>query len=112
MKSPMWNQLLVDVPRCYPSESNPRARLTPDQVEELQAVENAAENFAITIGHGLAAVGELLAHAASHNELTDELVLSTGWLVSSLALLTMTMSETGAAATYKLGHIPHQGDAK
>lgn len=112
MKSPMWNQLLVDVQRSYPAESKPGAKLTQDQVEELQAVENAAENFAITIGHGLAAVGELLVHAATHKELTDELALSTGWLVNSLALLTMTMAETGAAATYKLEHIPHVGGGK
>jgi len=109
MKSPMWSQLLVDVEREYPAGSKPGAKLSTDQVEELQAVENAAENFAITIGHGLAAVGELLVHAASHKELTDELALSTGWLVNSLALLSMTMAETGAAATYKLANIPHKG---
>ncbi|WP_110949881.1 hypothetical protein [Pseudomonas bohemica] len=108
----MWNHLLIDVEREYPAASAPGAKLTPDQVEGLQAVENADESFGIAIGHGLAAVGELLAHAASHKELTDELALSTGWLVNSLALSTLTMAETGAAATYKLANIPNQGGGK
>lgn len=112
MTSPMWSHLLVDVEREYPAASKPGAKLTQDQVEGLQTVENAAESFGITIGHGLAAVGELLAHAALHKELTDELALSAGWLINSLALLSMTITETGAAATYKLGNIPHQGSGK
>ncbi len=109
MSSPMWSQLLVDIDRAYPAEYKPGAKLTPAQVEELQAVENAAESFAITIGHGLAAVGELLAHASTTTGLNDELVHSAGWLINSLALLSMTMAETSTAATYKLASIPHKG---
>lgn len=112
MTAPMWRHLLVDLNRSYPAESKPGAKLSSEQVQELQAVENAAESFSLTIGHGLAAVGELLVHAATHKELTDELALSTGWLVNSLALLSMTMAETGAAATYKLANIPQQGGGK
>jgi hypothetical protein len=105
----MWSQLLVDVDRTYPAEGKPGAKLTPTQVDELHAVENATGCFAITIGHGLAAVGELLAHASTTTGLNDEVVHSAGWLINSLALLSMTMAETSAAATYKLATIPHKG---
>ncbi|WET08895.1 hypothetical protein P3S72_20645 [Pseudomonas sp. D3] len=112
MKPPMWNQLLVDVEREFPACSAKGAKLTPDQVERLQAVENTNDNFQISTLHGVAAIGELIAHAANHNELTDELAMSAGWLINSLALLSMSMADTGAAAAYKLQNIPHQGATK
>ena len=112
MKPPMWNQLLIDVEREFPSTHGKGARLNPAQVEQLQEVENANDNFQISTLHGVAAIGELIAHAANHGELTDELAMSTGWLINSLALLSMSMSEAGAAAAYKLQNIPHQGAAK
>ncbi|AOE63767.1 hypothetical protein AXG94_19055 [Pseudomonas corrugata] len=108
----MWNQLLIDVEREFPACSSKGARLTPEQVEQLQCVENANDNFQISTLHGVAAVGELIAHAANHNELTNELAMSAGWLINSLALLSMSMAEAGAAAAYRLQNIPHQGDAR
>ncbi|MBC8994951.1 hypothetical protein IAI51_00180 [Pseudomonas sp. N40(2020)] len=112
MKSPMWNQLIVDVESGFPACSLKGAKLTLDQVEKLQLIENANDNFQISTLHGVAAIGELIAHAANHNELTDELAMSAGWLVNSLALLSMSMADAGAAAAYKLANIPHQGVAK
>lgn len=112
MKPPMWNQLLIDVEREFPACSTKGAKLTRVQVEHLQAVENANDNFQISTLHGVAAVGELIAHAANHGELSDELAMSAGWLISSLGLLSMAMAEAGAAAAYKLQNIPHQGVAK
>ena len=112
MKPPMWNQLLVDVEREFPAYSAKGAKLTPDQVERLQTVENANDNFQISTLHGVAAIGELIAHAANHNELTDELAMSAGWLINSLALLSMSMAEAGASAAYKLQNTPRQGAAK
>lgn len=109
MSSPVWSDLLVDVEQAFPSTYKPIAKLTADQVQSLKTVASTADYFATNIGHGLAAVGELLAHAAHHKELTDELAVSAGWLVRSLALLSMTMAEAGAAATYKLEHIPLKG---
>lgn len=112
MKPPMWNQLLVDVEREFPTCSARGAKLTPDQVERLQSVENANDNFQISTLHGVAAIGELIANAANRNELSDEVAMSAGWLINSLALLSMSMAEAGAAAAYKLQNIPHQGAAK
>lgn len=112
MKPPMWNQLLVDVESVFPACSEKGAKLTPAQVEQLQCVENANDNFQISTLHGVAAIGELIATAANHGELTDELAMSTGWLINSLALLSMSMAEAGAAAAYRLQNIPHQGAAK
>lgn len=108
MKPPVWNQLLVDVEREFPACSAKGAKLTPDQVERLQAVENTNDNFQIITLHGVAAIGELIAHAANHGELA----MSAGWLINSLALLSMSMAEAGAAAAYKLQNIPGQGAAK
>lgn len=112
MKPPMWNQLLVDVEREFPACSARGAKLTPDQVEWLQAVENANDNFQISTLHGVAAIGELIANAANRNELSEEVAMSAGWLINSLALLSMSMAEAGAAAAYKLQNLPHQGAAK
>lgn len=112
MKPPMWNQLLVDVEREFPSNFAKGAKLTPAQVEQLQCVENANDEFQISTLRGVAAIGELIAHAANHGELSDELAMSAGWLINSLAYLSMTMAEAGASAAYKLQNIPHQGAAK
>lgn len=112
MKPPMWNQLLVDVEKIFPCHSAKGVKLNPEQVEQLQCVENANDNFQISTLYGVAAIGELIAHAANHGELSDELAMSAGWLINSLALLSMSMAEAGAAAAYKLQNIPHQGAAK
>lgn len=91
----MWNQLLVDVEKIFPSQSANGAKLNPEQVEQLQCVENANDNFQISTLHGVAAIGELIVHAANHGELSDELAMSAGWLINSLALLSMSMAEGG-----------------
>ena len=112
MKPPMWNQLLVDVEREYPSTFAKGAKLTPAQVEQLQCVENSNDEFQISTLSGVAAIGELIAHAANRGDLSDEVAMNAGWLINSLALLSMSMAEAGAAAAYKLQNIPHQGATK
>ncbi|KWV81421.1 hypothetical protein PFLL34_02463 [Pseudomonas fluorescens] len=112
MKPPMWNQLLVNVEREFPSTFAKGAKLTPAQVEQLQCVESANDEFQISTLSGVAAIGELIAHAANQGELSDEVAMNAGWLINSLALLSMSMAEAGAAAAYKLQNIPHQGAAK
>ena len=112
MKPPMWNQLLVNVEREFPSTFAKGAKLTPAQVEQLQCVENANDEFQISTLSGVAAIGELIAHAANQGELSDEVAMNAGWLINSLALLSMSMAEAGAAAAYKLQNIPHQGATK
>ncbi|MBJ2278049.1 hypothetical protein JFT58_07105 [Pseudomonas sp. MF6767] len=112
MKPPMWNQLLVNVEREFPSTFAKGAKLTPAQVEQLQCVENANDEFQISTLSGVAAIGEIIAHAANQGELSDEVAMNAGWLINSLALLSMSMAEAGAAAAYKLQNIPHQGAAK
>ncbi|WP_052028511.1 hypothetical protein [Pseudomonas syringae] len=112
MSAPKWSDLLVSVEREFPSCSKPGATLTAEQVEQLQAVENAAENFTICVLHGVAAIGELMVHASAHGELTEDLARSSGWLISALALLSMNIGEEAAAANYKLQNLPHKGVAK
>ena len=112
MKPPMWNQLLVNVEREFPSTFAKGAKLTPAQVEQLQCVESANDEFQISTLSGVAAIGELIAHAANQGELSDEVAMNAGWLINSLALLSMSMAEAGAAAAYKLQNIPHQGATK
>ena len=112
MKPPMWNQLLVDVEREFPSSFAKGAKLTPAQVEQLQCVENTNDEFQISTLSGVAAIGELIAHAANRGDLSDEVAMNAGWLINSLALLSMSMAEAGAAAAYKLQNIPHQGATK
>lgn len=106
---PRWNQIFVDVEREFPSCHNLESVLTSDQVEQLKGIENTADNFTITVLHGAAALGELLAHTANAGELTDDVAMSVGWFIQSIALMSMTMSETGAAAAYKLQNIPQKG---
>ena len=112
MKPPMWNQLLVNVEREFPSSFAKGAKLTPAQVERLQCVENTNDNFQLSTLSGVAAIGELIAHAANRGDLSDEVAMNAGWLINSLALLSMSMAEAGAAAAYKLQNIPHQGATK
>ncbi|MCV4285897.1 hypothetical protein [Pseudomonas capsici] len=109
MNQPKWANLLVDVERFYPSSHKPGAKLTAEQAEQLEAVVNASENFNIALLHGVAAVGELLAHASNTGGLDKEVSLSAGWLISSLALLSMAMTEAADAANYKLQKLPRQG---
>ena len=61
MKPPVWNQLLVDVEREFPACSAKGAKLTPDQVERLQAVENANDNFQVSTLHWVAAIARAIA---------------------------------------------------
>ena len=61
MKPPVWNQLLVDVEREFPACSAKGAKLTPDQVEQLQAVENANDNFQVSTLHWVAAIARAIA---------------------------------------------------
>lgn len=112
MKTPMWNQLIVDVERECLACSTAGASLSRSQVQQLKEIDNAADNFQISTLHGVAAIGELIVHAANHKELSDELAMSAGWLIHSLALLSMTMAEAGAAAAYKLQNLPVTGGAK
>ncbi|HEX8542699.1 MAG TPA: hypothetical protein VF671_13440 [Pseudomonas sp.] len=112
MRSPKWCDLLVDIERHYPECAKPGAKLGSDQVEQLKSVKNASECFNIELLHGMAAVGELLAHASTTGGLDQEVVHSAGWLISSLSLLSMSMTESADAAAYKLQSLPHQGAAK
>lgn len=108
MSSPKWSDLLIDIEQFYPACSKPNAKLTTEQVAELKAVENAGECFNITLLHGVAAIGELLSHASNTSGLNDEVVNSAGWLIHSLAMLSMTITESADAATYKLQTLPQK----
>ncbi|MBX8516068.1 hypothetical protein K5D69_15340 [Pseudomonas cichorii] len=109
MSAPKWADILINIERAFPPVSKSGTKLNAEQVDELKAVENAAECFNLTIGHGMAAVGELIAQAAHREDLDMEAAHSLGWLVNSLALLSMTVGEAGAAASYKLQNTPQEG---
>ena len=61
MSAICWGNLLPD-----PS------RLNTLSAEDLDAIERTAECEAMTVGHGIAAIGELLAHTADAGELTED----------------------------------------
>lgn len=108
MSAPNWSDLLVNVNRFYPPHGKGGAKLSVEQVEQLECAANAGENFNVAILHGVAAVGELISHAATTKGLSDDCAHSLGWLVHSLASLSLTMTETADAAKYTLQAVPRE----
>jgi hypothetical protein len=101
MKAVCWGHLL-------PDPSHLHALSTDD----LDAIERTAECEAMTVGHGIAAIGELLAHTADAGELTDDAARNIGWLLQSLGYLSGRLADVANGAEYVLEHrkatAPHQ----
>ena len=91
MKAVCWGHLLPD-----PSRLNTLA------AAELDAIERTAECEAMTVGHGIAAIGELLAHTADAGELTEDAARSIGWLLQSLGYLSGRLADGANGAEYEL----------
>ncbi|HBM09971.1 hypothetical protein CXF92_06765 [Pseudomonas sp. Choline-3u-10] len=91
MKAACWNHLLPD-----PS------RLTPLAADELEAIERTAECEAMTVTHGIAAIGELLAFTADAGELMDDTARDIGWLIKSLGMLSGRLVDVANGAEYEL----------
>ncbi|MER1948745.1 hypothetical protein [Stutzerimonas stutzeri] len=87
---PNWNDLL---PTIGAIES-----MAPEQ---LQRVDGAIEQYSITLGFGIAAIGNLLACTASNGQtgLNDQTATDIGWLLESLGELSARLADTGNAVS-------------
>ncbi len=70
--------------------------------DDLDAIERTAECEAMTVGHGIAAIGELLANTADAGELTNHTARDIGWLLQSLGYLSGRLSDVANGAEYEL----------
>ncbi|UNG18476.1 hypothetical protein [Stutzerimonas zhaodongensis] len=86
-----WGHLLPD-----PS------RLNTLSADDLDAIERTAECEAISVGHGIAAIGELLANTADAGELTNHTARDIGWLLQSLGYLSGRLTDVANGAEYEL----------
>ncbi|KJS78501.1 MAG: hypothetical protein JL55_14485 [Pseudomonas sp. BICA1-14] len=91
MSAVCWNHLLPD-----PS------RLTGIATDDLDAIERTAECEALTMAHGIAAVGELLAYTADAGELDKNTATNIGWLINSLGTLSGRLVDIANGAEYEL----------
>jgi len=91
MSAVCWSHLLPDPLRM--------GRLSTD---DLDAIERTAECEAMTVGHGIAAIGELLANTADAGELTDDAARNIGWLLQSLGYLSGRLADVANGAEYEL----------
>jgi hypothetical protein len=108
MKTPDWFDLFADLD-TFPSVFCPVATLSPRQVEQLQAIHNAADCYGRTLGLGIAAIGELLAHAAETGEVSDRTATNLGWLLGELGALTAHLADLSGIARDKLTALNREG---
>ncbi|WKN20634.1 hypothetical protein [Azotobacter vinelandii] len=70
--------------------------------EKLDAAGQAAECYAVNIGFGIAAIGNLLAGAASSSQGLDPAAIhDLGWLLESLGKLSAKLVDTGSGIDYR-----------
>lgn len=88
MSAPNWSNLL---PTLAAVEA-----MTPEQLERA---DGAIESYSMTLGLGIAAIGNLLACTASNSEtgLSSETATDIGWLLESLGELSARLADTGNA---------------
>ncbi|GAB3462868.1 hypothetical protein [Azotobacter salinestris] len=85
MSAPDWNALLPN-----------HEAIVAMSPEKLEAVAMAADSYSSTLGHGIAAIGNLLAGAASSNQgLDPDAIHDLGWLLESLGKLSAKLADTG-----------------
>lgn len=70
--------------------------------DKLEAVERTAECEAMTMAHGISAVGELLAWTADAGELDNDIARNIGWLIKSLGTLSGRLVDVANGAEYEL----------
>lgn len=90
MSAPSWSDLL---PTMAAVEA-----MTP---EKLERVDGAIDRYSMTLGLGIAAIGNLLACTASNSEtgLSSDTATDIGWLLESLGDLSARLADTGNAVT-------------
>jgi hypothetical protein len=84
MSVPNWNDLL-------PSYEAIQA-MTPEQ---LKASGQATEEYGMTLGYGISAIGVLLANTADAGELGMDTARNLGWLIEALGELSARLNDTG-----------------
>ncbi|GAB3471610.1 hypothetical protein GCM10027398_22590 [Azotobacter salinestris] len=86
MSCPNWNSLMPNFEAIQ--------AMSP---EKLEAAAMAADSYSLTLGHGIAAIGNLLAGAASSNQGLDPAAIhDLGWLLESLGKLSAKLADTGS----------------
>jgi len=87
MSSPNWNDLLPSYRAIQ--------TMTPEQ---LKSAGQAVEEYGMTLGYGIAAIGSLLAGYASNEDhgIDSEAMTDLGWLLRSLGSLSAKLSDTGS----------------
>lgn len=91
MKVICWGNLLPD-----------SSRLDNLHTDQLNAIERTAECEAMTMAHGIAAIGELLAYTADAGELDKNTATNIGWLINSLGTLSGRLVDVANGAEYEL----------
>lgn len=91
MSSVCWSHLLPDPLRM--------GRLSTD---DLDVIERTAECEALTVAHGISAIGELLAWTADAGELDKDVARNIGWLINSLGTLSGRLVDVANGAEYEL----------
>ncbi len=91
MKAVCWSHLLPD-PMVLNDYSD----------DKLEAIERTAECEALTVAHGISAIGELLAWTADAGELSNDTARNIGWLINSLGTLSGRLVDVANGAEYEL----------
>ena len=91
MKAVCWSHLLPD-PMVLNDYSD----------DKLEAIERTAECEALTVAHGISAIGELLAWTADAGELDKDVARNIGWLINSLGTLSGRLVDVANGAEYEL----------
>lgn len=69
--------------------------------EKLTRADSAVEQYTVTLGYGIAAIGNLLACTASNSEtgLSSRTAADIGWLLESLRALSAQLTTSSTAIT-------------
>lgn len=69
--------------------------------EKLTRADSAVEQYTVTLGYGIAAIGNLLACTASNSEtgLSDRTAADIGWLLESLGTLSAQLTNISSTIT-------------
>jgi len=70
--------------------------------EKVDAVVRTAECEALTVAHGISAIGELLAWTADAGELDNDIARNIGWLIKSLGTLNGRLVDVANGAEQEL----------
>lgn len=93
-----WNLLLPDLTQPYDENS----KLTRAEIETLKLMGRTAECYGQTLGHGIKAIGHLLATASQAGEISQDAVTDLGWLIENLGELISSLQETGNGVRERL----------